>query len=100
MAENTIELNCGKCGQKVRLHNPVVTRVDDAYCSAVILLPSWSVDERKCPSCGYIISPVFANSLPYAWVSRAPAEKEEKPRIIQPGALPMDFEKRLKAGGQ
>lgn len=95
---DTIELNCGKCGQKMRLHKPNMTRMDDGAISVVIMSPSWSPEERKCPGCGYIVAPVFAQELPIAWMALPPAQKQPNNRIIAPGPLPLDMIKRLKTG--
>lgn len=95
---NTIEMNCGHCGTKVRIHKPIMTRQDDGLVSVVMLVPSWSPEERKCAGCGYIVTPVFAKELQINFVSLPPAKQVEEKRIVLPGPLPLDLERRLKQG--
>jgi hypothetical protein len=96
MNEATINLNCGNCGTLLTLHKPIMTRFDDGLVSTVMLVPSWSPAERKCTGCGFTVTPVFGKELPIQFVSMPP--KQEERRIVTPGPLPLDVQRRLKTG--
>jgi hypothetical protein len=78
-----VEVNCGKCGNKMRLHKPHLVRGDGPLMSQVTLVPSWSVTERKCQSCGCLIFPVLAQEQMIGWMTAE--QPAEAPRIVVPG---------------
>lgn len=101
MAEiEIITIKCGKCGNPVRVHAPHFVHQNTYLTSTAQLVPSWSVDERKCSNCGYIVVPMLPAEMPYKWVSLKPPEQKEKPKIVTlgPGPLPVDLDRRLKNG--
>jgi hypothetical protein len=98
MTDDTITLQCGKCGNPMRVHKPLFTRQDNGLVSVVMLVPSWSPEERTCPRCKAIITPVFEAQLPIKWIAMEPKEIKEPSRIILPGPVPLDVAKRLKEG--
>ena len=92
-----VQVKCPKCGNEMRMHQPIVVRIDNGYMSQITLIPSWSPDERVCRSCGSVVSAIFGSQLPTAWVAMEPEPIPEEKRIVAPNmALPVDFAKRLK----
>lgn len=80
----TMQVKCPNCQTDMRLHSPLLSRADNQYMSMICLMPSWSTLERKCPTCGMIVTPVIAPQIQVGWVAME-APKEES-RILPPSA--------------
>jgi hypothetical protein len=80
----TIDLLCGKCQAPMRVHKPVMVRADNGMMSQIALIPTWSLDERKCNACGAINAPVFVPQLSYAWMAFEAPKEVPGSRIIEP----------------
>lgn len=97
----TAAIKCPKCQTELRLHHPVMTRVDNAVMSQVTLCPSWSPSERVCPGCKSVVAPIIPDLKEIIWVvlerEQMPVPADEPSRIIKPGMqLPKDFPRKLK----
>ena len=93
---NTVEINCAKGQTPMRVHPPIATRSDNSVCSSFIIVPSWSIDERICPSCGMMNAPVIAPQVSYGWAAfEAP---KEIPRIVVPKLGPVSIDVQRKFG--
>jgi hypothetical protein len=80
---DTIDIRCAKCGAAMRVHAPSVAMAHDWRMSQVSLIPGWSIDERKCRTCGSYNAPMIVN-IQTEWVGfDAPAEE----RRVQPASL-------------
>jgi hypothetical protein len=79
-----VQVKCPKCQQDMRIHQPMIVRVDNGVMSQVSLVPSWSADERVCQNCGSTVAPVFAPELPIGWVAMQQEQPAEQKRIILP----------------
>lgn len=97
MADNTIEFECGKCKQKMRVHNPVLLRLDNGAITQVTLIPSWNAEERVCRNCGAINAPRLVEQVQYGWVAYEP---QRAGRIVEPsGQEVADISKHKRAVG-
>ena len=79
----TIEIKCGKCGNPMRVHQPTVTMAHDWRVSQVGLIPSWSLDERKCRECGSMNAPMIMN-IATDWVAFEPPQEDKR---VQPASM-------------
>lgn len=74
---DVVEIKCGKCQATMRVHKPLLHRLENPSLSQLTLLPAWSIEERKCKGCGAVNGPIFGEAK-LAWVAFHAAEK---PRV-------------------
>jgi len=97
MSDKVVKIKCPKCGGDLRIHQPVIVRLDNGVMSQVTLVPGWSADERMCKGCGSMVSPVFTAELPIMWAAMEASQEPEEKKIIQPNmVLPVDFKRKMK----
>jgi hypothetical protein len=92
-----LNIKCARCGTDMQIHQPYLLRTDNGFVSQITLIPSWSVDERICPACGSINSPILPQELALGWAAFEAPKQLEQNRIIKPGALPLNLQEKLKA---
>jgi hypothetical protein len=78
----TIDIECPKCKQPMRVHPPQLCMGHDSRLSQVVLIPSWSTDERECPKCKHLVAPIITK-IETGYAAYAPAEPAG-PRLIHP----------------
>lgn len=88
----TILIKCGKCQAEMRVHKPLFHRTVQVAVAQLTLVPSWSLEERVCKSCGRINAPVLGDAQ-VVWAAFEPAEK---PRVEVADAIAVE---RLRQGG-
>jgi hypothetical protein len=80
---DVIEIACAKCGSPMRLHLPLVAMAHDSRLSQVSLVPSWSIDERKCRECGTINAPMVTK-IQTEWIGY---DDPNDQKLIQPATI-------------
>jgi hypothetical protein len=99
----TVEIECPKCKARMRMHQPLIVRIDNGLISQVTLVPSWSADERQCKGCGSIVSPIFAMQIPMLWAAMEPDQIPEAPpepsRIVIPSLRPLNLTDKMRNRG-
>jgi hypothetical protein len=84
-----VEITCGKCQNKYSVHAPILVPNNTPFISQLSLIPSWSVEERRCPECRAVNGPALMPEAKYTWVA---FEVPEESRIIVPSAqLPREL---------
>jgi hypothetical protein len=79
MQTEIIEVRC-QCGAMLSVHKPDVIGVNQNGLAQVTVIPTWSTDERKCPHCRMVLTPVF-NSIGIGWQA---VEVTEESKVIIP----------------
>lgn len=57
--EARVEVKCGKCGNTYRVHAPLMMMQVNPAFTQVLIIPSWSIDERICPFCKTMNAPMI-----------------------------------------
>jgi hypothetical protein len=73
----TKDISCAKCGNPMRVHMPLVAMAHDARLSQVSIIPSWSLEERKCKVCGALNAPMILE-IKSDWVAFEPPAEEQR----------------------
>ncbi len=90
MSEETVEVECGRCKAKYRVHKPLSYEIRSIELAQVTLMPAWSLTERQCPTCKAIAAPIIIECK-VGWQSYMPADKPliEVPQMQLPKDLNM-----------
>jgi hypothetical protein len=84
-----VAIKCGKCGHEYSVHAPILIPNNTPFVSSLTLIPSWSIEERRCPECRAVNGPALMPEARYAW---AAFDVPEDSRIVIPSAqVPRDF---------
>jgi hypothetical protein len=88
---STIDLKCSKCGALFQIHEPAIVGAMNEYITQVSIVPTWSIDERLCQSCGTFYGPVIKKPE-VVWVPMEKPKQMEEKRILIPNLnMPTDL---------
>ncbi len=78
-----LPVKCPNCFEQWTIHEPAIVVKGEPNYSMALILPTWSLDERRCKKCGLVLSPCLVPQkvmMAIAWTAFGkPTEEPEQP---------------------
>jgi hypothetical protein len=88
-----LPVRCPNCSEQWTIHEPSVVVKGEPNYSMALIVPSWSLDERRCKRCGLILAPCFVPQKVMMAIAWTPFGKPD-PEATADQKVDFDFEKK------